>query len=331
MFENLQEELRRLAASPQVSVPIESDAEGYLDKECPAEACLFQFKVHGDDWKNIERGDKVHCPSCRHTASARSWYTTAQAEAIKQYALGTVVNGLNSAMRADAHASKQRQKPGAFLSIRLDVKGGHDAVLLPVAAAEPMRLRACCEECGCRYSYIGAAYFCPGCGKNSARHTFSQTLAAIRTAACLGKTLRETLGPDEAEVVTRTLLEKAVLDSVTSFQRLAEQLYEGRTGKVARRNAFQSIDSGSELWEAELGVSYEQLLDTTAMKELRIHYQQRHLLAHQQGIVDADYVSRSGDSCYAIGQRLLINDSAALKFADLIERLGLALLARCVP
>lgn len=32
MFENLREELRRLAASPQVSVPIESDAEGYLDK-----------------------------------------------------------------------------------------------------------------------------------------------------------------------------------------------------------------------------------------------------------------------------------------------------------
>ena len=53
MFENLREELRRLAASPQVSVPIESDAEGYLDKECPAEACLFQF-----NWQILE---KVYC------------------------------------------------------------------------------------------------------------------------------------------------------------------------------------------------------------------------------------------------------------------------------
>lgn len=331
MFENLQKELRRLAATQQVAVPIEGDAEGYVDKECPAEACLFQFKIHGDDWKNIVRDEEVFCPSCRHTASAKSWYTAAQVEAAKKYAFGTVVNGLNGAMRADAQASKRRQKSGALLSITLDVKGGRDVVLLPVAAVEPMRLRACCEECGCRYSYVGAAYFCPSCGRNSASHTFLQTLATIRTAAGLGETLRGALGPDEAEVMTRTLLEKAILDTVTSFQRLAEQLYEARTGKVARRNAFQSIDAGSGLWEAELGVSYAQFLDAGAMEELRIYYQQRHLLAHQQGIVDADYVSRSGDTSYEVGQRLLIKDSAALIFADLVERLGVALLARCAP
>ena len=88
-----------------------------------------------------------------------------------------------------------------------------------------------------------------------------------------------------------------------SFQRLAEQLYEARTGKAARRNAFQNLDAGSELWEAEISASCEQLLDATAMGCLRVFYQQRHLLAHQQGIVDADYVSRSGDGSYAVDQR----------------------------
>jgi hypothetical protein len=331
MFENLQKELRRLAAQSQISVPIECDVEGYLDKECPDKACLFQFKIHGDDWELIKRGDNVHCPSCRHTAHGESWYTTAQLEAAKQYALGTMVNGLNSAMRADAQASKRSRIKGGFLSITLDVKGGRDVVLLPVAAAEPMRLRACCEDCGCRFSYVGAAYFCPGCGRNSARQTFSQTLAAIRTAAGLGGILREALGPDEAEVMIRSLLEKAILDTVTSFQRLSEQLYEGRTGKAARRNAFQNLDSGSGLWEAELGVSYAQFLNAPAMEELRIYYQQRHLLAHQQGIIDVDYVSRSGDNSYAVGQRLLVSGDSALRFADLIEQLGLALLARCAP
>ncbi|MHA5498460.1 hypothetical protein ACVSNS_01510 [Pseudomonas aeruginosa] len=129
----------------------------------------------------------------------------------------------------------------------------------------------------------------------------------------------------------RSLLEKAILDTVTSFQRLAEQLYEGRTGKAARRNAFQSLDSGSELWKSELGISYAQLLGATTVEELRIYYQQRHLLAHQQGIVDADYIARSGDVSYAIGQRLMINESTVLRFANLIERLGLELLDRCDP
>jgi hypothetical protein len=331
MFDNLQKELRRLAATQQVSVPMESDAEGYLDKECPAKACLFQFKIYGEDWTNIERDDEVFCPSCRHAAPAKSWFTTAQIEAAKEYALGTVINGLNGAMRADAQASKRRQKPGALLSITLDVKGGKDALLLPIAAAEPMRLRTRCDDCACRYSYVGAAYFCPSCGKNSASHTFLQTLATIRTSAGLGGTLRGVLGPDEAEVMTRTLLEKAILDTVTSFQRLAEQLYEARTGKEPRRNAFQNLDAGSAMWETELGVSYAQLLEAAAVTQLRVYYQQRHLLAHQQGIVDNDYVTRSGDTTYEVGQRLLIKESAALKFADLVEQLGTALLARCSP
>lgn len=67
------------------------------------------------------------------------------------------------------------------------------------------------------------------------------------------------------------------------------------------------------------------------MTQLRVYYQQRHLLAHQQGIVDNDYVTRSGDTTYEVGQRLLIKESAALKFADLVDRLGTALMARCSP
>lgn len=326
MFKNLQRELDRLSRLHMVEVPLEADPEGYADKECPAEACLFQFKILAEDWTNLVRDEEVFCPSCRHAAPAKSWYTAEQIEAAKQYARGLVVNRINGAMRADAAASKRRQRLGSFLSITLDVKGGRNAVLVPIAAAEPMRLRTTCDSCGCRYSYVGAAYFCPSCGHNSASHTFQQTLDTIRTAAGLGETLRSTLGPDEAEVMIRTLLEKAVQDTVMSFQRLAEQLYEARTGVAARRNAFQSLDAGSQLWTAAAGCSFEQLLDVAAMERLLVFYQQRHLLAHRQGIVDTDYVTRSGDATYAVGQRLVIKESAVLEFAGLIERLGLALL-----
>lgn len=327
MFENLQRELQRLAELQQIEVPLESDAEGYADKECPAETCLFQFKVHGEDWKNLVRDEQVFCPSCRHAAPSNSWYTTAQIEAAREYALGSVVNRLNGAMRADADASKRRRNRNSFISITLETKGGRDAILVPVAAAEPLRLRTTCDACGCRYSYVGAAYFCPSCGQNSAGHTFLQTLSTIRTAAGLGATLRGSLGADEAEVMTRTLLEKAMQDTVMSFQRLAEQLYE-RTGKTARRNAFQNLDAGSELWAAEIGATYEELLGAAAMKRLRIFYQRRHLLAHQQGIVDADYITRCADTAYGVGQRLVIRGSDVLEFGDLVERLGKDLMSR---
>jgi uncharacterized Zn finger protein (UPF0148 family) len=327
MFKNLQRELSRIGKMTEVSVPLEYDAEGYLDRECPSDVCLFSFKVYGADWKAVVRDEEVFCPSCRHVAHAQSWHTTAQAEAAKAYALGTITNGMNKAMRADASESKRNVRRSTF-SITLDVKGGKEKRLVPIAASDPMQLRTSCEACNCRYSYVGAAYFCPSCGKNSATHTFSQTMSTIRTAAGIGETLRSVLGRDEAENMTRALLEKAMQDAVMSFQRLCEQLYEQRSGRVAQRNAFQRLDSGSQLWATEIGTTYDQMIDSASLQKLRTYFQQRHLLSHQQGIVDQDYITRSGDHTYTIGQRLVVREPGVQDFANLVENLGNALITR---
>jgi hypothetical protein len=44
MFENMLRELGRLDGT-KVSIKIDADEEGYLDKECPSETCQFTFKV----------------------------------------------------------------------------------------------------------------------------------------------------------------------------------------------------------------------------------------------------------------------------------------------
>lgn len=327
MFKNLQNTLNKLEQPNEISVPIEPDVEGFFDKECPSENCRFLFKVRAEDWSEIVKDERVYCPSCGHTAPANSWFTSEQVEAAKEYALGTIINDVNRAMRADAVASKRKRDRNAFLSVTLDVRSDRDAVLVPVSAADPMRLKIACEFCDCRYSYIGAAYFCPSCGANSASQTFSQTLATIRIAAGLGEKLREMLSPDEAHVTIRTLLEKAMQDTVTSFQRLNEQLYETRTGMAARRNAFQNLDSGANLWMNEVGKTYADLIDKSKLDQLKVYFQQRHLLAHQQGIVDQEYINRSGDITYSVDQRLVIKQGAVREFADLVEELGEALIA----
>ena len=322
MFDKLIKELQAMDGTHTISVPLENDADGYYDRECPSEPCLFNFKIHGEDWKAIVRDEEVFCPSCRHAAPAKSWYTREQIERGKEYAFNTIKGRINKAMREDATAFNRRQKRGSFITMSLSVKG-QAPLLIPVAAAEPMRLRTQCEQCQCRYSYIGAAFFCPSCGANSADHTFAQTLNAIRSATGLGDTLRNALDRDEAEVAIRTLLEKAMQDAVMSFQRLAEQLYARLPNQASpRRNAFQNLNAGSQLWETATGKSFAALTDAASMEALRRYFQQRHLLAHSQGIVDQDYIDRSGDRTYVVGQRLVILDDSVREFADLVERLG---------
>ena len=58
------------------------------------------------------------------------------------------------------------------------------------------------------------------------------------------------------------------------------------------------------------------------MDELQLFFQQRHLLAHREGIVDQDYITKSGDRSYAIGQKLVIKNQAINRLAELVEKLA---------
>ncbi|MBC8412656.1 hypothetical protein H8E50_03150, partial [bacterium] len=73
MFEDLIREMERMNGQ-SVAVPIETDGNGYIDKQCPSEGCEFIFKVNGEDWSNIFKDEAVWCPFCRHEAPADQWF-----------------------------------------------------------------------------------------------------------------------------------------------------------------------------------------------------------------------------------------------------------------
>lgn len=326
MFERMIRELQTLGRTKEISVPIQADSEGYLDKECPAEACMFSFKVHGDDWRNLVRGDEVFCPMCRHAAHGKSWFTTSQIELAKKHAVAQLQGRLNQAMRDDARAWNAQQKSG-FLRITMDVRGPTRAIPVPVAAGEPMRLKATCEACSCRYSYIGSAFFCPACGHNSAAGTFEQTLAAVRTVASLRQQLRMSLSADDAELTARLLREKGLGDVVMAVQRLAERIWESLPGtRPAPRNAFQRLDDAGKLWLGATGQDFSAFLSVEEFRHLQIGYQRRHLLAHRQGEVDEEYLRKSGDRALSVGQRVTVNDEFLIDFVNLAEKLGRGML-----
>lgn len=109
---------------------------------------------------------------------------------------------------------------------------------------------------------------------------------------------------------------------MTAFQRVAEALHAriAPTAK-ARRNAFQNLAEGSVLWAAAIGGGYDKHLTAVEMEQLTIAFQQRHLLAHTQGVVDDDYIRKTGDTRYKSGQRLVIKRDAVAEALNLVEQL----------
>jgi len=326
MFDNLFQELEKLEGSfVSISVPIDND--GYLDRRCPSEACQADFKVLMEDWDHKFSADQVFCPICREEAESTEWNTPEQQEYIGQMG-GNYIGGIISqALSQDAEDFNRRQRPG-FITISMSYKPGTPALVVPISAAEELRQKFTCEQCGCRYSSLGAAFFCPACGHNSAESTFSQTIETVQKSLAALPAIRQAVqaaaDADAARNTVREILENSIGRLVGAFQRLAEALFDrtpAATTTRRRKNVFQNLTEGSALWRTATGKGYEDLLTPAEMADLLRLFQQRHLLAHCEGIVDQDYITKSGDTTYAVGQRLVIRDGAVSRLTELVTKL----------
>ncbi|HNP96608.1 MAG TPA: hypothetical protein PKJ63_13300 [Cyclobacteriaceae bacterium] len=139
--------------------------------------------------------------------------------------------------------------------------------------------------------------------------------------------LTDAVGKDEAELTCRSLRETCLSDGVTAFQKYCEGLYEPFGN--APFNVFQRIDEGNELWSSAVGQEYESWLTAQELNSLKVLYQKRHILAHNEGIIDRRYIKKSGDAIYKPGQRLVVSKGDIEMLLFLLEKLGSGLGNAC--
>lgn len=325
MFENLMRELRNMERM-QMSFPIESDEDGYIDKECPNRDCLFQFKVHKEDWKNIFKDEAVYCPKCGKSATSNQWFTTEQVNAGKEMAINNVKAMIGNAMREEAKQFNRNNKKG-FLTFAMKVNGFNEQIIkLPIKCKEIFEQKIKCEKCNARYAVVGSAFYCQSCGYNSSRHMFNEfidtTNAKISNLDFIKRQL-STVNKDDAERIIRTLIETIPNDLVTAIQCLSEDVYMNLpNSKSFRKNTFQRIDDSILLWEETISESHNTWLTNEELIKLKKYYQQRHLLAHNNGIVDEEYINKSNDTSYEVGQRIIIDKQDVVEFCEIVKKLG---------
>jgi len=210
----------------------------------------------------------------------------------------------------------------------MSVKGFNcHPLMLPFQAKELFERKIQCDQCSSRYSVIGSAYFCPCCGHNSVEKTFDESikkiLAKIDNTDIIRKAFQDNDGKDEGEITIKSLIESALTDGVTAFQRLADELYAKVPNcQSAPFNAFQRIDDGNRLWKNVRGKGYEDWLTPGELSDLKLLFQKRHLLAHREGMVDDKYIQRSGDTNFRAGQRIIIRDVDIRRLVGMITKLA---------
>lgn len=311
-----------------VEIPMEilSDEKGYLDRQCPNENCLFEFKVNMQDWEDKVSDDEVHCPLCGQIASSDSWYTYEQLDAMQEIAADWARNymlGEIDKMFGNLARSTRNNK---YIKITYKKNRPVTFVNNPIGAKVEWNLDITCEKCGTRYSVIGSAYFCPCCGYNSASNVFDNSMNTItkmvQSLDEMKATLTDQFDMDTAEAMCRSMLENSFGQVVSAFQKFAQCKFKEVSGIEKRVNDFQMVDKGSQYFRNETGSGYEAFLSSDELIRMKLYFQRRHIIEHNTGIVDQKYIDNSGDNDYSVGQRIVVKTSEALDLITIIKKLS---------
>jgi hypothetical protein len=327
MFDDLLRQLDRIPKKESIPISLSLDDEGYLDRRCPGPECGAAFKVLFTDWRVKVPDERCWCAICGEIADPHDFNTPDQERQIRDTAIVHVQGQLDDAMR---RAPRPTINARGLIAMSWSYQPGERHVVVP--AAEPaMSQRSVCESCGTRYASVGVAFFCPACGHNSARTTFAGALATIRTTMDLAERMPSLIEDrDVAADTARQMTENSLVRVWSSFQRFAEAGYASHPASVAkpaRRNAFQNLAESDGLWRGAIGRTYEYMLTAPEHRDLLHLVQARHILVHRDGIVDGDYVAKSGDHRYRVGQRLVVTPLDVRTLADLAEKLAAGLTA----
>lgn len=324
MFENINRELDNMGGSFQHKTDILPDDDGYYDKECPNEDCEKQFKIFADDWDNAFTIDEIHCPFCGHVASSGSWWTSEQIEHANEQAFQHLSAKIGKALDEDCKEFNRSQKHG-LVNISMKFNGMTYVPNTPAEALDEMVQKITCEKCGVRYAVIGSAFYCPCCGHNSAKQTFFTKINKVKSKIKNLERITDALvdNKDDAAWVRDTLLESSISDLVTAFQRLCECIYPQIPKSIdTKKNVFQRLDDGGKLWKDLVDESYRDWVSPKEYALLVICFQRRHVLQHNDGIVDPEYIEKSGDDAYSVGQRLIVKKADILVYANIVENIG---------
>jgi hypothetical protein len=325
MFDDLLREVRKLDQRQTIPIQMPLDEDRYLDRICPSTECATEFKVLFDDWRDKVPDAEAWCAICGYSSEPSTFNTTDQNEYIKAHALRHFQSQLDAVFRK---TTPRTQKAG-FIEMKLTYKPSAPIVVVPYEATTVLNQQSACELCGCRYASLGAAFFCPACGHNSALSTFQATAETVRKTMHLATKLPGMMeDPDAAADLARHLAEDALVRLWSAFQRFAEAVYETHPEyERPKRNAFQNLEASDRLWRQAIQRTYHDMLTSDEHRDLIKLVQQRHLRAHRDGLIDQEYIDKSGDHAYKIGQRLVVKPAAVIRLADIVLKLSIELRA----
>ena len=305
--------LRRLGDS--ISIPISADEHGFTGRACPRAECEGYFKIElGTGLKG--EGLPCHCPYCGHAAGHDQFWTKEQIE----YAKSVAMRQISDALHKDLTKLEFDHKPkGDFgIGISMKVKPGRPTPIHYYRETQ-LETEVVCSNCTLRYSIYGVFAFCPDCGQHNSLQILDKNLEMIRKILELATGAEKTLA--------ERLIENALEDCVSAFDGFGRELCRVHANRArnptrAKKMNFQNLEGARTAYLDLFGIDLSARVTSEEWRAAVRAFQKRHLVAHKLGVVDQDYVARSGDTHAVVGRKIGISADEVKELANIIKTLA---------
>lgn len=306
-------QLSRLGNS--ISIPLQPDEEGYIGRECPNTDCEGYFKIMGGT--GLKEITHCYCPYCGHKAEHNEFFTKEQID----YAKSVAIRKITDAVVKDFKKLEFNIKPkGGFgIGMSLKVKEGPRH---PIYWYREKQLETYveCNNCTLKYAVYGAFGFCPDCGTHNSFQILEKSLEVVIKTLKLSDTTQDT------EIKNR-LIENALEDCVSAFDGYGRELCcfhktKSNDPDKAKKISFQNLESAKKKVFDLFGLDISKIIDSIEWNKTVRGFQKRHLLAHKMGIVDEEYLKRTGDTNAIKGRKISVIFEEVQELVEIIKKLA---------
>lgn len=266
------------------SVSIKPDEDGLIGRECPE--CKKYFKIKFGT--GLPGENDCHCPYCNHISDHNTFWTKPQVE----YARSVALNQSTIQFLGQLKKLERRPDRNAFISIGITVKGQPT----PIAyySEHDLEERVACASCTLEYAIYGAFGYCPDCGIRN-----SQQIVAANFDLALKFLDLARAASDDVKV---KLVENALEDAVSAFDGFGREQCANLSYKIS----FQNIGAARDKLQKTEGCDIAAGLNQLQWDFVCEQFQKRHLLAHKMGVVDEEFVIKTGSDKAFIGRKVSI-------------------------
>jgi hypothetical protein len=294
----------------QIHVNFPLDDEGMFGRECLE--CKQYFKV--TPGTGVE-SSICHCPYCSYEGGHETFWTEDQIQYGKsiamQQALSKIVNPMFKKLN-DSFKKLERSTRNSLIKIKVTTQNPGFTFPIEYYSEKELETKVTCDGCGLIFAIFGVFSKCPGCNKTNAFLIYDKSLELIR------RTLDIFSKPEIPDEIKASSLSSIITLAISSFDGLGKELREVYQNRFPQKpkNLFQNI--------LLLDESMSNLISSrhSNFDDLFEWFQVRHIIEHNMGVVDNDFVAKIPEHQDKIGRKFSFSAEDLYKFLDLMDELG---------